>query len=649
MKKILLIYFLMLPCIILFSQEKSKYTTNKKAIKSFNKSVALMERHQNNAAVMEINKAVEIDPGFLEAWLLKAEIHDFLGDVWESYLAYKNVFEIDPFYDTGLCYKLAVLAYRAGEYSNAKQFIDFFYKNADTVKYLKYDFQRLKKYIYFADSAYNNPVPFTPINLGPGVNTHFDEYWPSLSIDEHVLVFTRQIPLNPNNSSRAQSNMHEDLFVSYYDPEFKMFGTAIPLPGNINTKLNEGAQCISGDGKTIVFTACNRPDGLGSCDLYIMFLVDGKWTAPKNMKTVNSPYWDSNPSLSADGRFLYFASGRPGGKGKTDIWVVEIDNQGNAVSPVFNLGDPLNTEYEEISPFIHPDGRTLYFASQGHPGMGDFDLFYSRRDEKTGKWSKPVNLGYPINTNGEERSLIVNARGDIALFASTKGKNDLDIYFFKIPEEIKPIATTYVTGYVYDIVTNQRLEAICELIDLKTENLVSTVLSDAKTGEYMVSLPVDKDYAFNVDKRGYLFYSENFSLSNLETPDKPYVMNIPLQPLTEGVTVILKNIFFEFDSYELLPESFAELNKVLEYLNNNPGLVIEIGGHTDNRGSKAYNKTLSENRAKSVFDYLVSKGIDKKRLSYKGYDFSVPIATNDTEEGRALNRRTEFKVISNKP
>ncbi len=647
MRKILT--FLVLISFFTFSckaQEKSAYTTSKSAIKSFNTAVSFMERGQNKAAIDEVNKAIEKDPGFLEAWLLKAEIYDFLGEPKESYKAYSKVFEIDANYDPALSFKLAANAYRMGEYSVAKTYIDYFCNEIDTIKYRNYDFRRLKKYIDFADSAYNNPVAFNPVNLGPGVNTTYDEYWPSLSVDEEVLVFTRQIPINMNNPSRSPDSMHEDLFVALLNSETGQYESSFPLPGNVNTRLNEGAQCVSADGKTCVITACNRPDGKGSCDLYIMFLKNNKWTDPKNLTTVNSASWDSNPSLSADGKYLFFSSGRTGGYGKTDIWVIEIDAEGKAKSEAKNLGDKINTQYEELSPFIHPDGKTLYFASNGHPGMGDFDLFFSKSVD--GVWQTPVNVGYPINTKGEERSLIVNAKGEIAMFASTAGKKDLDIYYFEIPEEIKPVTVTYVKGYVYDSKTNDKLQAKCELIDLETEEKVVEILSDAQTGEYMVCLPINRDYAFNVEKKGYLFYSENFSLTNLENPEEPYVMNIPLQPLSDGVVVVLKNIFFEFNSYELLPESYAELNKVVEYLITNPNLKIEIGGHTDNVGTKAYNKTLSENRAKSVFDYLVGKGIEKSRLSYQGYDYSMPIATNDTNEGRALNRRTEFKVISNK-
>ncbi|MCK9255914.1 MAG: OmpA family protein [Bacteroidales bacterium] len=648
MKRILSFFILILAFnFALKAQNKSSYTSNKAAIKSFNKAVAYMEQRQNKMAIAEIDKAIEKDSNFLEAWLLRAEIYDFLGNVNESYSSYVKVFEIDENYDPALSFKLAANSYKIGKYSDAKNYIDFFYNEVDTIKYKNYDFRRLKEFIYFADNAYNNPKDFKPINIGPGVNTQFDEYWPSLSVDESILVFTRQIPINPNSNSRNPESMHEDLFVSYFDEKTGQFSRAIPMPGNVNTKLNEGAQCISADGKTCVITACNRPDGKGSCDLYIMFLENGKWTNPKNLESINTSSWESNPSLSADGKYLYFSSGRPGGYGKTDIYRQRIDEKGNALGEAENLGTQINTAYEELSPFIHPDGKTLYFASRGHPGMGDFDLFYSKLDDN-GNWSKPVNLGYPINTLGEERSLIVNARGDIAMFASNAGKRDLDIYFFLIPEEIKPKAVTYVKGYVYDIKTNQRLEAKCELFDIESGEEMIKLTTDKTTGEYLVTLPLERDYAFNVEKSGYLFHSENFSLKNIKNPEDAFILNIPLQPLEEGVRVVLKNIFFEFNSYELLQESFAELKVVVDYLNSNPNLKIEIGGHTDNVGTKAYNKTLSENRAKSVYTYLISKGIDKNRLSFKGYDFSVAIADNETEEGRALNRRTEFKVISNK-
>ncbi|PLX06405.1 MAG: hypothetical protein C0596_18235 [Marinilabiliales bacterium] len=463
--KIILALIVLVFSVSCVAQNKSNYTKNKSAIKSFNRAVEYMERGQKSLAINEVNKAINKDPGFLEAYLLKAEIHDFWGETAEAFENYAKVFEIDPAYDPALSFKLAINSYQLGKYTIAKEYIYAFYETADVAKYQRYDTDRLRRYIYFADSAYQNPVNFEPISVGDGVNTDFDEYWPSLSVDENVLVFTRQIPLNPDNPSRSQESMHEDLFVSFRNPETGKYDNAIPMPGTVNTRLNEGAQCVSADGKTVVITACNRPGGVGSCDLYIMFLRNGTWTEPQNLFTVNSASWDSNPSLSADGKTLYFSSGRSGGNGKTDIWMAKIDKDGIASEPAVNLGGEINTEYEELSPFIHPDGKTLYFASNGFPGMGDFDLYYSRLGDD-GKWGTPVNVGYPINTNGEERSLIVNAKGDIAMFASSGGQRDLDIYYFEIPEEVKPVTVTYVKGYVYDVKTNERLEASCEMLDI---------------------------------------------------------------------------------------------------------------------------------------------------------------------------------------
>ncbi len=648
MKKLLIILAFSLLCGLAFSQNEEYHTKSKSAIKCFEKAVAYYQNGKSDQtikfALQEADNAIAKDSMFIEPYMLKAEIYDFLGDIKTSIKFYEKVVNLDPHFDYGITLKLAMHNYGIGEYASAKKYIDNFYENADVKIYKKYDTDRLREYITFSDSAVRNPVNFRPHSVGR-INTEWDEYWPSLSADEEILVFTRQIPLNKNNPSRSQSNMNEDLFYAYRNPQTGKYDSGAPLPGRINTELNEGAQCISADGKTCVITACNRPDGKGSCDLYIMFWEGNQWSQPQNMRSVNTESWESNPSLSSDGKYLYFSSSRSGGYGKTDIWRVQIDSKGNALKPAENLGGNVNTQYEDISPFIHPDCKTLYFASKGHPGLGSYDLFVSKsEDGKT--WSNPKNLGYPINTLGEERSLIVNAKGDLAMFASSVTKRDLDIFGFELPPEVKPVTVTYVKGYIYDSKTNERLKAKCEMLDIESGEKVVDMYSQENNGEYMVCLPIDKDYAFNVSREGYLFYSENFSLTNLEHPEEPYIMNIPLQPIEKGVTVVLKNIFFKTDSYDLLPDSYTELGKVVEYMNANPKMKIEIGGHTDNVGTKAYNKTLSENRAKSVYNYLISQGIAKERLSYSGYDFSVPVATNDTEEGRAQNRRTEFKVVS---
>jgi outer membrane protein OmpA-like peptidoglycan-associated protein len=361
--------------------------------------------------------------------------------------------------------------------------------------------------------------------------------------------------------------------------------------------------------------------------------------------TVNSSSWDSQPSVSSDGNTLYFTSDRSGGKGKKDIWKTTKNDKGEWTTPV-NLGDTINTHNDEMAPFIHPDDQTLYFTSNGHQGMGGYDIFYSRKDS-SGNWETPINIGYPINTSDDESCLIVNANGDLAYFSSDRpgGKGSMDIYSFPLYEKARPKRVTYLKGTVYDKVTKNKLEAKFELVDLATGKIYTESFSDKVTGEFLVCLPTEKDYALNVSKDSYLFYSENFTLTGIHSNSDPFLKDIPLQPIKKDEIVILKNIFFDTDKFDLKTESTAELEKLYDLLVKNPKLKIEISGHTDNVGDDKYNQVLSENRAKAVYDYLVLKGIAKERLTYKGYGETKPIETNDTEAGRAINRRTEFKVI----
>jgi outer membrane protein OmpA-like peptidoglycan-associated protein len=311
-----------------------------------------------------------------------------------------------------------------------------------------------------------------------------------------------------------------------------------------------------------------------------------------------------------------------------------------------NIGDPINTDKEENSPFIHFDNRTLYFCSDGHTGMGGRDLYFTKLDS-SGKWMAPVNLGYPINTCADEFGLIVNTKGDTAYFSSDKegGKGKLDLYCFELNKENRPMPVTYVKGIVFNNETKEKIEARFELINLKTGKIVYTSFSDPVKGDFLVTLPSENDYALNVSKEGYLFYSDNFSLKGNWSIIEPFIKNIPLQPIKVGESVVLRNIFFETAKYDLKTESVIELDKLVAFLKTNDKLKIEISGHTDNIGTKEYNQILSENRAKSVYNYLIEIGIDKARLTFKGFGDTKPIDTNDTDAGRSNNRRTEFKII----
>jgi outer membrane protein OmpA-like peptidoglycan-associated protein len=327
-----------------------------------------------------------------------------------------------------------------------------------------------------------------------------------------------------------------------------------------------------------------------------------------------------------------------------DIWKTILNEDGDWSEPV-NLGDSINTPEDEMSPFIHPDNQTLYFASTGWMGMGNFDLYYSRKNA-SGNWGSPVNLGYPINTFQEESYLIVNAKGNTAYFSTERpGSRRKDIYTFELYELAKPVVTTYVKGKVYDAETDRPIEAKLQLIDIDRNEIVTETWSNSEDGEYLVCLPVEKNYSLNISKDDHLFHSENFSLKNLTDPSRPYIIDVKMRPIKVGEKTVLRNIFFDTDKYDLKPESLSELNKLVEFMNKNSRIKVEIGGHTDNVGSDEYNQILSENRAKAVYDYLIEHNINSSRLSYKGYGKSMPVSTNDTDDGRAMNRRTEMKII----
>jgi len=329
-----------------------------------------------------------------------------------------------------------------------------------------------------------------------------------------------------------------------------------------------------------------------------------------------------------------------------------MDNNGNW-SPPTNIGPMVNTKYDEVDLFLHPDGRTVYFSYKGHNTMGGYDIFKTTKD-KDGNWSTPINMGYPINTPLDDAFFVTTASGKTAYFASVRpeGKGLHDIYELRFPvdEETTPVEDkvylTLVKGTVTDKVTEFPLEANIEIIDNTLDEVVATFKTNSQTGGYIINLPSGKNYGLNVNKDGYLFHSENFNLADTSAYQE-ITIDIELQRIEVGTTIVLKNIFFDYDKATLRPESYAELNRVVQILDKQPKLKIEISGHTDNKGAYDYNKKLSRDRAKTVVDYLIEKGISADRLSYEGYAFDKPIAPNDTDEGRQMNRRVEFKVLSN--
>jgi outer membrane protein OmpA-like peptidoglycan-associated protein/tetratricopeptide (TPR) repeat protein len=587
-------------------------------------------------ALRMLDQSVKMEPNFADAFLSIAGIYGELKNYNQAVTNYEKAKAIDSVYfrDYALPYSINLAG--QGQFEKALAAVIYFLSipdlNASSRKAGEY---RKQCYEFAVDYARKNIVTnyrFEPHNLGDSINSDVSEYFPAITIDGNELFYTRRV-----------NNMNEDFYES--SRKDTMWQRSKSLPGEINTSSNEGAQNISQDGQWLIFTGCNFPDGFGSCDLYISYLTPDGWSTPENLgENINTEAWESAPSLSPDKRDLYFASNRGGGYGKSDIYVSHRMPDGSWSAPQ-NAGPAINTAGTESCPFIHADNQTLYFTSDGHPGYGGDDLFMIKKSAN-GAWSKAENLGYPINTIENEGSLVIASDGKTAFYASDRSdsKGGLDLYSFELREDVRPSRTLWVKGKVYDAKTNKGLPSAVELTDLETKQVLSKVQTD-ETGNYLITLPIGKDYAFNVSRKGYLFFSDNFALKN-NAPDSTYNIDIPLQPLEKNATVILKNIFFDVNKFNLKPESFVELDNLVGLLKENPTLRISINGHTDNTGSPADNMKLSNNRANEVVRYLVSKGIEANRLSAKGWGETQPIATNSTEEGRAQNRRTEMKVLN---
>lgn len=604
-------------------------TKNSKASKLFGEALKAHTIYDTKKAKEFVLKAINTDPNFLDAYMLLADVEELNENYEEATKIYQKVITLQPEFQIPY-YKLAIAALQNGEYNLALENLNE-YQNRSGNQIDPNKIERAFITAKFGTEAVKNPVPFNPQNMGNGINTPLDEYFPGVSADGNTLIYTR-----------LKSNRTEDFYIS--KKTNNVWEPSQNMGPPINTDQNEGTISLSSDGQYVFFTGCNWPDGEGSCDLYFSALDGMTWREPRNLGfPINTRAWESQPSVSFDGRTIYFASGRPGGFGGMDIWMSTY-SKGKWSAPV-NLGPEINTPGNEETPFIAKDDLTLYFTSDYHPGLGGVDIFYTRKNND-GRWGKPTNIGYPINSYKDERCFAIGANGIDAYIAAERegGFGGLDIYEFQLHEAARPIKTGYLKGIVFDAKSKSKLKAKVELIDLTTGRNVIDAYSNKVTGEFLVCLQGNKNYALNVSADGYLFYSENFALQN-QSATEPLVKNIPLSPIIAGEKVVLNNVFFDVDKFELKEESKVELAKLVGLLKANPKMEIELGGHTDNTGSREKNTALSSNRAKAVYQYLISNGIEATRLSYKGYADLQPIADNKTEEGRKQNRRTEFKVI----
>ncbi|HYJ63273.1 MAG TPA: OmpA family protein [Parafilimonas sp.] len=630
-------YVLFCFSLILFVQTRAQNynpdAVNKKAVAAYTKAIELLQNDEVKEAIPVLQQAINYDAKYVDAYLSLAGVYGTLDDYANSVANYEKAFSIDSGYTKFYLLPYSINLAGLGKFNDALNAVNTFLfipnlsdKSRKSAEYRKscYDFA-----IQYASSHTITNYKFAPVNLGDSINSPTSEYYPSFTIDDSILVFTRR-----------GEGIREDFVESTLTPTG--YSKAEIIKGDINNEPSKGGINISQDGEWLLFAGNFAGQGFGNFDLYISYNTPTGWSEPTNLgANINTEFWESSPSLSPDKNALYFSSDRPGGYGGKDLYVSYRVN--GKWLPAENMGPDINTAGDELAPFIHADNQTLYYTSNGLPGYGGTDIYMIR---KTGNktWSKPENLGYPINTIENEGSLFVAADGVTAYYASDRAdtKGYLDLYKFTLNQDVRPTKTLYVKGYVTDAKTQKGLPCAVELSVDSSQKVLSDVQTD-ETGFYFITLPVGRNYTFTVNRKGYLFYSDVFNLAD-KPSDSTYEKNIALEPVELNATVRMKNIQFTSNSFQLQPVSMIELNKLMQLMNDNPSVKIQINGYTDNVGNDADNVKLSENRSKAVVDFLISKGIDAKRMTWKGFGEAQPIADNATEEGRAFNRRTEFVI-----
>ncbi|MCU0399471.1 MAG: OmpA family protein [Algoriphagus sp.] len=634
--------FVFLFSLILSVQGQTYSIIDGRAIKLFQEGEELTALKKYEDALVSYKSAIAREASFLEAYVKASQVLMTLGRLEEAEkiglqgkakLTGKNA-KPNNLADFGWLFTNLYL--KQGKFKEAYlQFQEVDSLFDEGFKKSLYYVQMREKMSFLHDQLGKTQDIQKEILLSP-LNEFQLQYFPVLTADGEQILFTKRD--GTGNFDK------EDIYTAFLT---NAGGWTKPqsIAQTINSTYNEGTCSITADGNILIYTSCDAPDSQGSCDLYVAYRINGAWQRPTNMGSkVNSRSWESQPSLSADGRVLFFSSNRKGGFGGNDIWYTVRQSDGNW-SEAKNLGSIVNTQKDEISPFMFFNNEILFFASDGHQGFGGMDIFLSR--VKNGVFNSPENLGLPINDHLDQVALFITAKKDYAYYTelnTSEGTKDRSLlYRFKFPQGIYIGENLTVTeGKVFNAKTGQPISATLSLVSLTNDSTLYQFQSDGKTGEFMMLYPDKPISGLYVEKQGYLpkiYNVERDKIKNVKD------LKVELVPLSAGEEFVFENVFFDFNKYDLKQESLSSMKRLQKFLQENPNVNILISGHTDNVGSTSYNQTLSLQRAQSVQQFLVKGGLHPGRVLVEGKGDKEPMVPNTTSENQALNRRITIKIL----